>query len=627
MLVRHPLLTTLIVVGMTASYAFVVKSGDLNPNPGPAPLFAAAQGGAPSAPASLAQPLTAPLSLATPMADVNRAAPAPRQTEKTGGPAAPFVLVTAPPSPSGGTSAETIDLSALRYFASQNDLSRVAAEIRLIRLKHPDWEPPEDLFSGGGQTAEEGPLWTLFSNQDYDGVRAGIERIQEGNPDWRPSSDLANKLALAEAYRDIVRASNASDWADVVQIAAQNKMLLTCDYVDALWRTAEALVHLDDEGRATEAYRYILSNCRKPQERLATAEKASLLLRNPEAFNELMLLGHPLSDGRNEFESIKLDRLRKTIGDSEADPQAPPPSEADLDLLARRAHASANAQDDQQLLAWYFYSHKDYAQAETWFRAANQPIAIGKVSEGLVLSLRDAGKLDDARKAALQFAPLGPLNQKIMLEIVASTLDNPKTSSMSTEERAAFVKAIDDQKDSDAAQIYGWSLYNANDIAGAKTWFEKSASWGVTESAAVGLVVTARKLGDAAGYGQAVAKYRTTYAKVAQFEAAMTKYSVVVVRGRKQRVGSGWDRSAEAIVQQLQAGKYDATLAMLDARLQTKRAEPPGLLVVRGWALYHQGDWNGAKQVFEQVAAKGLSRQAQEGLDAIEASTRTRYTR
>ncbi len=44
--------------------------------------------------------------------------------------------------PSGGEA--SIDLSALRYFAGENNLSRVAAEIRLIRAKRPDWEPPAD---------------------------------------------------------------------------------------------------------------------------------------------------------------------------------------------------------------------------------------------------------------------------------------------------------------------------------------------------------------------------------------------------------------------------------------------------------------------------------------------------
>ncbi|MGI4764415.1 MAG: hypothetical protein ACRYGP_05025, partial [Janthinobacterium lividum] len=43
--------------------------------------------------------------------------------------------------------AAAVDESALRYFASQNDLGRVAAEIRRLRSQHPEWEPPQDLFA------------------------------------------------------------------------------------------------------------------------------------------------------------------------------------------------------------------------------------------------------------------------------------------------------------------------------------------------------------------------------------------------------------------------------------------------------------------------------------------------
>ena len=57
---------------------------------------------------------------------------------------------------------------------------------------------------------------------------------------------------------------------------------------------------------------------------------------------------------------------------------------------------------------------------------------------------------------------------------------------------------------------------------------------------------------------------------------------------------------------------------MLDARKASRRSEPTGLSMVRGWTLYHKGDWEGAKQVFSGVQAKGYSRDAQEGLRVIE---------
>ena len=56
--------------------------------------------------------------------------------------------------------------------------------------------------------------------------------------------------------------------------------------------------------------------------------------------------------------------------------------------------------------------------------------------------------------------------------------------------------------------------------------------------------------------------------------------------------GDGWDRSADEIITTYNAGHYDTAMAMLEQRRQ-KRAEPHGLSVIRGWAMYHKGDWGG----------------------------------
>jgi len=61
-------------------------------------------------------------------------------------------------------------------------------------------------------------------------------------------------------------------------------------------------------------------------------------------------------------------------------------------------------------------------------------------------------------------------------------------------------------------------------------------------------------------------------------------------------------------------------LAMLEERRQERRPEPFGLGVIRGWAMFHKGDWEGAKQVFAELAAKGHAKEADEGLDTIQAA-------
>ena len=48
--------------------------------------------------------------------------------------------------------------------------------------------------------------------------------------------------------------------------------------------------------------------------------------------------------------------------------------------------------------------------------------------------------------------------------------------------------------------------------------------------------------------------------------------------------------------------------------------------MVRGWALYKEGDWEGARQVFNDLSAKGMRDEAVKGLKVIEQGyTNPRY--
>ncbi|MBV8663291.1 MAG: hypothetical protein JO107_09340, partial [Hyphomicrobiales bacterium] len=255
MLVKRPL----ILVALSVAAVSAVHSQSLNGGePGaqaPAPLFA---GAAPDNPAGKQPPGSA--------SDLLASLGGARRPANAAPSAQPWTLdlpTQAAASPDGRTnSAEApIDLSALRYFAGENNLARVAAEIRLIRAKHPDWEPPPDLLSDSKGAELEGPMWDLFAKHDYEGVRRAMAQLQQSNPDYQPTSDLLGKLTLAEAEERLTQASDASQWGEVIETAAGAKMLMTCAYLDAMWRTAEALVRTDDEGRAIEAYRYILANC------------------------------------------------------------------------------------------------------------------------------------------------------------------------------------------------------------------------------------------------------------------------------------------------------------------------------------------------------------------------------
>ena len=565
--------------------------------------------------------------------------------------ATPFVLnAPKPVSPSadddGGTRPAEVDLSALRYFAAQNDLGRVAAEIRLLRAKHPDWEPPQDLFSEGGSGVDEQPLWDLLARRDFAAVQAKMDDIRRDKPDWQPTNDFSGKLALAGAHETLSKASDAHQWGTVIETASGNPALLTCGDVDALWRTAEALVRTGDEPRAVAAYRYVLSNCMAADARLATVQKASLLLTSPESLDGLLQLGHRLANGSGEFDQVRLDRLRGKIGNATSDAGSAQPTPEEIAAVTASA-AGPTGQADAQLLGWYTRSRKDYAGAEKWFRAALAAGPNAKAAEGLVLTLRDAGNSPEATKLAFQYASLDPLNRKLMVEVAAAGLSDPKAVPLTRDELATVMAAADASRSSDGAQALGWSLYKANDIAGAEGWFRKSAEWQSNESAAVGLVVAARRLHHDGDYTARLAEYRTTYPRVAELEtlmrsrpAAHEARRVVAAShratGKMVRVasaghrtatvaGGAWDKTADEIVKSNDAGDYDTAIKMLEQRRQN-RVEPRGLSVVRAWALYHKGDWEGAKQVFSKLDGGAYSQERMEGLRVItQGYTNPRY--
>jgi len=607
MFLRRPLvITAMLVLAGTA-----VRSQGVNSNePPPAPLFADAPAD-PSAPQSAAD---APAAVAPIDLPPISAPPPVVQASATGG------WDFSPPkpqptdAPDGAAASKSrdgeIDLTALRYFAGQGDLARVAAEIRRLREKHPGWQPPQDLFAQQGNGAFEKPLWDLFAQHDYDGVRAGVAAIQDKNPGWQPSSELMTKLSLAEADEQLVKASDAQQWGDVINIAAANKMLLTCSNVDAIWRTAEALARTDDEPRAAEAYRYILTACAKREERLATVQKAEQLLKSPDDLEGLFRLGRRLPNGSSEFDSVRLDLIRQKVGDAAAGKPGPEAIQSEIDQLAAHAR-NANDRSDQQLLGWLAYSRKDYVQAESWFSMALKPGPDPKAAEGLVLTLRGAGKIADAQKLAVQYAGLGPLNRKLMIEVLTAALGDPAATPLAPGDLVTLAQAIDQAQSAEGAQLYGWHLYNANDVAGAADWFRKSAEWQPNEAAAVGLIVTARRLHDTHDYAELVAKYRDVYPKVAELEAAIggrkTPTAQASSNGTARSLGGGgggWDKNADAIAKAMQSGNVDRTLAMLDDRKSRGVGEPSGLSVIRGWALFQKGDWEGAKKVFAGLRDK-----------------------
>jgi cellulose synthase operon protein C len=514
--------------------------------------------------------------------------------------------IALPTPPAGRAATAPIDESALRYYASQNDSARVASEIRRIRLLHPDWTPPDDLFEEVPDSAEEQQLWALYAEGRLEAISAAIDEIRGRNPNWRPSQELITKTELAQARNDIIQASDRGDYSEVVTLVEARPTLMTCVEMDLLWRTAEALVKTEAQDRAFDLYRFILTRCPDPQERLATIQKASVLL-NPSTTEKLLALGLKGGD-RSGFENARADLFRRRLGEAingGADVNAAELKSFETMVDQRRLV------DDALLLGWLRYSRKDWGGAINWFKLATSWGNPPKAIEGTVLALREQGQLAEAENLSYQNRKGDPLIAKLYVEILATELTRESTKVVDSARLARLEEVVLDSKSVIGSQALGWYLYRAGSTQNAHRWFKASAEWEPIEANVLGLALSLHRMKNAAAFKAIVAEYRDRFPAV----AALKRIDVATAVRRASRAPAAppvRSQLADEAVALFKSGKYQDAITTLDKRAATVR-EDENLALLRGWSLYHTGQYEKARAHFEGMDAQRSTQDTQYG--------------
>ncbi len=524
-------------------------------------------------------------------------------------------------SASAAAPAAQVDENALRYYAAQNDTARVAAEIRRIRALHPTWNPPLDLFEAAPDTAEEQRLWNLYGEGKLDEILLEIDAIRERIPNWRPSSELVSKFEQAQARQNLVKASTDGDHAQVIALAEARPTLLACTEMDVMWRVAEALVRTGTPDKAFELYRFVLTRCSDPQERLATVQKASLLLAPPMT-EKLLAIGARAGE-RSGFDAMRLDLARRRIGEAISGGAEIPAAELkSFEALAEQRRSV----DDAMLLGWLRYARKDYPGAVQWFKLAtgwgNPPKAI----EGYALSLRQQGQFAEAEKVAYENRAADPLIAKLYLEILATELTKDPVPQIEQGRLAKVEQVVADTRSVTGSQALGWYHFNRGATQMAGDWFKRSVEWEPIEANVLGLALAAHKLKRMPEFKALVANYGGRFPAVAALRKFSTATATATAPRHVARAGSkrgrggggggrgsggGW-KIADEIVALYKGGKYTEALAALDRRTGAAKNDE-GLSVLKGWSLYHTGKYVEAKAHFETMDAKRSTRDTQYG--------------
>ncbi len=410
---------------------------------------------------------------------------------------------TAPGKSSSASSPKSpkVDETALRYFASQGDTRRLEAEIARLKALYPDWTPPENPLAVRNEGDPQlDQMWKLYSEGKVDEVRKAIADRQAAQAGWQPPADLLDRLAAAEAREQLINASDLKQYDAVIRIGSANASLLTCGDVDVLWRVAEAFASTKREDRARDAYLYILDNCKKPEERIATVQKALPLLSRPN-LDQLLAKEQKLPDGKGEFAAVRGDIARQTLANAGSDPKLVVAPE-DLASVKALADKDGLASDDL-LLGWYYVARENPQEAETWFRKANDNENTAGSSQGLALALINLNRPSEAEAILYPWRDTNDDTKRVYLAAVANLLAITPPPPLTTDVLKRIVQAVYAAKDAASAQQLGWYADGLNQSQTAAQWFRLALDWKPDdEPSAYGLALTLWKSGDKAGARQ-----------------------------------------------------------------------------------------------------------------------------
>ncbi|WP_366555059.1 hypothetical protein [Aquibaculum sediminis] len=478
---------------------------------------------------------------------------------------------------------DALDETALRYYARMRDLERLEAEIRRLRSIDPTWQPPDDLFdpdAGGG--FDESPLWDLFAEGRYAEVRESIAELQQTSPGYSPSEELLDQLDLAEAQERLRAAAQAEQWGRVIELSREEPALISCERVDNAWTVAEAFVRLERPNQSAEVYRGILSTCNDESVLLATLQKANKLL-DDERLVALDALVESRLGQTEEAERVREDLRRGRLAERLSGGEELAPE------LLQSLHREAREGEDAELaltLGWYYAERRSWADANTWFQAAQDWGAGTDAVEGRVLALMRLGRTGDAEALASRHASSSPAIYRNYIGLLTGRLGGDGKP-VNLEVATKLAEYAERNRDASTALALGWAAMELEEPHAAEAWFRQSLNWRESEDAAVGLAVSLQQLGDQAGFEALAAEWAGRSSRIAEM------------------LGDGGGGAPSPAATALQRGQIASCLQQTSG--QSLSAGDRG---IRAWCLLEADRTAEAMATFQQVMAEARNEEA-----------------
>jgi len=409
----------------------------------------------------------------------------------------------------GSAGAAAVDLSALRYFARTGDSARYDAEIARLRRLHPDWTPPADPRAlPEERDAWLDETWALLARGQLPEVTAAIARREEDEPGWSAPDDLVQELERAELRQRLVGASDLRQFDRVLALAVDAQSQLTCRNIDLIWRVAEAYAQTGAKARARDAYVFIMRNCDGADERLATAQKAVLLL-DRDLLDGLFAAARPMPGGGTELDAIRDDVARNMVMLGGVDEEFSV-REDDLARLGEVVERDRVA-NDATLLGWYHLRRANLLEAGIWFEKALGIAPDESSAQGLALIRIARGELAEAEDLMYPWRDASPEAHDVYMAAVSNLLASDPRGDIPEEmlrcldpERIRIADSVLERiapeivevADVPAAQNMGWYAFSFSQYDTAARWFSLALEWDPDhEPSAYGLALSLDRLG------------------------------------------------------------------------------------------------------------------------------------
>ena len=156
-----------------------------------------------------------------------------------------------------------------------------------------------------------------------------------------------------------------------------------------------------------------------------------------------------------------------------------------------------------QAAGWYYHARDRYGEAVPWFGNAldwgPDPIRDPKTAEGLAISLRNGGNVDDAEAFAFSWRDRSDRLKEMYYEFAAQAMARIPVGQVYPADRMTrFVSMSNAARSPFGAQAIGWYRAQRKEWAEAAKWFKQSLDWTGDEKDAKtieGYALTLRNLG------------------------------------------------------------------------------------------------------------------------------------